>query len=1034
MGYTDKIKNQQGTAHNISVARTILDLLGKLRKSTNENNRRRWIWELLQNAKDVGYKESSVSIKINLYKDKDNSCLEFTHNGRPFTSKDIVFLIEQVSTKDREKSNNEIETVGKFGTGFLSTHLLSEKTTIRAVLKDEDEVYKQFELELDRSGRSTQEINQSVEHSIDSLNNIDQIGEYLNYKSVDFNTKFIYNLDEKGEKIAEIGIGDLTISLPYTLAFISKIESVYITHQDILYKRKKEITLYENITLISIIKEASSGDEYINIVKVEEDNLSILIEVDKVNNIFKIKPLNPKLPKLFCIFPLIGTEDFNIPFTINSPSFNPTEPRDGVFLSDVEDNEISQNKALILKAVKLYYKLINFGANEGWKDIYLLAKIGEVQEKEWLSESWFRNNVLKPVRETLLTLPIVDTETGERQTILNEDGKPNIWFPSANQKEVREKIWSLAKKWIPSSIPQKSDFNSWHSIIWDECKNLTLKVIAISIESRKSLEIFGNELSKEVNSIDWVNRYYELLALENIFIEEIINDKHSVFPNQNGTFKKRTELHWDRNIDEKLKDALTILKTDIRDSLIHKSVIVKIGNVDTTKNMIKFNEKNQVDIIELINKVIRDGQNENISNACDFLVSCFSDNDNFPTSRSQLYGFCCIIFKSDYLTKNIIDNWQSEIWQEVDKFQIGRLVKTIADLKNISNLSDHAGFGDLKYTLNWLNSFITFLIENKFDHLLADNINYILPNQNGDFMPKDILYLDSGDIDDELKVISVKLGIDCKSELLDKAIYLELPLNRVRDLQFIADHITESIKVRLSEMPRSLETIEIFERLIVWFNNNKEVAQVAFSDLYKNRLKLYDEDKLAESILRKEQLDHIMEEFKIKDVEELIETLRNNKYKNNKEEEITSDLLISLGVTTQLELQKALEDNELSSGFMHTSTTDYNLFLLVQELIHRAKASVRSYLETLPEYDCSDWEEIATTVIGGVKKNEVPIYLVIRPSDNKEVIIYYGSERDILEQADTELWIEDGISTPIILTLGKILKNTGINRIPLIDE
>ena len=45
----------------------------------------------------------------------------------------IVFLIEQVSTKDEAK-----RSTGKFGTGFLTTHLLSEIVTISGVLQDEN--------------------------------------------------------------------------------------------------------------------------------------------------------------------------------------------------------------------------------------------------------------------------------------------------------------------------------------------------------------------------------------------------------------------------------------------------------------------------------------------------------------------------------------------------------------------------------------------------------------------------------------------------------------------------------------------------------------------------------------------------------------------------------------------------------------------------------------------------------------------------------------------------------------------------------
>jgi hypothetical protein len=61
----------------------------------------------------------------------------------------------------------------------------------------------------------------------------------------------------------------------------------------------------------------------------------------------------------------------------------------------------------------------------------------------------------------------------------------------------------------------------------------------------------------------------------------------------------------------------------------------------------------------------------------------------------------------------------------------------------------------------------------------------------------------------------------------------------------------------------------------------------------------------------------------------------------------------------------------------------------------------------------------------------LPIYIVVRPSDNGEVIIYYSSEKDTLDDPSSELWIDNGSEEPRRLTLGKVLKTTGINRIPV---
>lgn len=92
-------------------------MIDKLRLSSNENSPRRWIWELLQKAKDVTNSSGKVKIKVCL--DEERGIMEFSHNGKPFTTTHLVYLIEQVSTKERNEENYEIESKsGKFGTGF----------------------------------------------------------------------------------------------------------------------------------------------------------------------------------------------------------------------------------------------------------------------------------------------------------------------------------------------------------------------------------------------------------------------------------------------------------------------------------------------------------------------------------------------------------------------------------------------------------------------------------------------------------------------------------------------------------------------------------------------------------------------------------------------------------------------------------------------------------------------------------------------------------------------------------------------------
>ena len=103
----------------------------------------------------------------------------------------------------------------------------------------------------------------------------------------------------------------------------------------------------------------------------------------------------------------------------------------------------------------------------------------------------------------------------------------------------------------------------------------------------------------------------------------------------------------------------------------------------------------------------------------------------------------------------------------------------------------------------------------------------------------------------------------------------------------------------------------------------------------------------------------------------------------------------------------------------------------VKNILERAKKNIFNYLHTLTDYDVSDPIEVTNTIFI-IKKYGKEMILIMRPSDYGQVILYYGAEKDTLDfEKDYELWVEDGKEKPQQITFGKMLKLTGINRIPL---
>ena len=340
--YSEKIKELRSTAQETQAAIKIQDKLNELRSKDVDISSYRWIWELIQNAKDCT--NSTGKIDIEIYFDSKQKIVEFRHNGKLFATKNIVYLIEQVSTKERSRNS---ASTGKFGTGFLTTNLLSPIITISGLLHDEDESnIARFQVTIDRSGKSLDELKEAIKRSCDQLEaNTKNITDDVDENAM--NTKFSYSLDESGVNVAKVGLENFLITAPYVFAFVSELNKITVTADGFVtvYTRDKVGTTQSDNTFVSRIRKNNSPD-IINIFTIQNDTLMLAAEIKQYDRENHIVCYSDFLPRLFCDFPLLGTHDFAFPVVINSRAFDPTEPRNGIFLYG-DNGEQNRN---ILKA------------------------------------------------------------------------------------------------------------------------------------------------------------------------------------------------------------------------------------------------------------------------------------------------------------------------------------------------------------------------------------------------------------------------------------------------------------------------------------------------------------------------------------------------------------------------------------------------------------------------------------------------------------------------------------------------------------
>lgn len=192
MAYSEKAKSSIEKNNLKLTADKVIQILDQVRDE-GRKSRRRWIWELMQNAKDVPNIYNRVSIEIEL----SPSELRFKHNGNPFRIDNLTGLIQQVSSKPSDSSNEE--TTGKFGTGFISTHLLSDIIKVQGVIQEPGEIPRKIEMILDRSGDTSEALIPAIEEALDLIDRIDDnelftaVPDYhQNRREEDLDNVFIY--------------------------------------------------------------------------------------------------------------------------------------------------------------------------------------------------------------------------------------------------------------------------------------------------------------------------------------------------------------------------------------------------------------------------------------------------------------------------------------------------------------------------------------------------------------------------------------------------------------------------------------------------------------------------------------------------------------------------------------------------------------------------------------------------------------------------------------------------------------------------
>lgn len=719
-------------------------------------DRKRWVWELIQNAKDTIASDPTRN-QINVRIEIEGDIVRFRHDGNPFTS-DARFGLLYKYSEDKENS----ESTGRFGTGFLTTHCLSKVVTIESNMYSNDEKTELcgFSVTMYRDGQIEKEL----------LEGLDKMEESQKYYGDLFEwTTFTYHVStDSGRRAIQLGIENFYKHITQTMLFCKELASIELNDNgkitNIIRRPIEEVTPNVMSAIFEIHGETTSIRRFLYSSYHEynkelsdryradrEIRIDAAIEVDENNCIVS----HAGNTSHFCVLPLVGIEtQLEEPIILNSPDFEPDEERQSLLLSgqnwDEEHNNISEvgiNQIIYSKVYSLYDNLVSYLSSNSYGKLYLLANgLKKAKEHDKLDEKWYSENVIKNYRDVLLKYPVVEPYA-------NKELKKLADCIFVKESKNENEVFSLLTSLYPDKLIK--DNLEWSQFVWEEGLDIwNTEDLCKNIEEKNNWN--NITLEEGVAVTDWYNKF---LTHVQTYDERYLK-KYALLPNMNGELKKIDAENFKQGekVSAFIIDLLVKLGKDVKPILLHNDVTAV--SLDSKYN----SQSYSADLNRLAKNIIDDGNQTTKVSRLMPLISIIPNaeekySSEFRNQRKRFYEICTSLYSITDAVSITDNSLLDGAWKEIDTWFVSRVLNS---LKSIGSLSKLPSGLDAK----WLN-----------DALLALNIQIskldafeVLPNQEGNFCAHKNLYEDAG-VPEELKDdIFKSVDLNYKEILLHKDI------------------------------------------------------------------------------------------------------------------------------------------------------------------------------------------------------------------------------------------------------------------------
>jgi hypothetical protein len=731
--------------------------------------KRRWLYELMQNAKD-SIANGPRSRRVDIIVTVTDQGLEFKHNGSPFVPKALLGLLYKYS-----EGKENPESTGRFGTGFLTTHCLSKEVTVRgdtyADARGDTEIG--FEVTMCRSGDTDEELLAGLKRMRASWKSLDQLQQW---------TTFTYRvLNAVNRESLTEGLKNFRANGPVTLLFCNEIRSIQLVEglKHVTFTRQGSTrSLGDGLEITDIVVvDTDAGKTVHRFVHAEIDepnaeltrrfkqdrNLRLTIAVEVDTNNANIVDQNKDVPSHFCVFPLIGSEKHLMPVVINSPDFEPDSEREYLILDGPNEDpntgvitEAGINRMILRSTVPKFNSLVRyFSAKHG--NLHLLLKGLKFAPTglRLFDAKWFKDTVISDYRKVVSSYPIVDTPSGRRK-LIGTRVKENLCFVEElkldngdREREADDQsegvFYGLVRDYVGDDRIPIWELNSkWSAVIWNEPENVKIKCELISVQSlcktiaeHEWLDNLTRSAIAGFNSIAWLNRLFHYIQTSEHFVD--VFSRYPMIPNAKGRFLLRESPGIATSVDltQDHLDCVAGLGQDLSETLVHPEIdtIGKIvPNVISPSSLSSVIAERVGAVLKSMSRVlaVRTARSDSdllvrgVSKMWSILRLIPRGSDRFAQNQRLLVR-CIAPFAPTNPRSIEIDGLTSTAWTAATTWCIPQLTRYVTECKTVSALK----LDNRSNKISWLNEFCALLRATCPETEFAKSA--VIPNQKGVF-------------------------------------------------------------------------------------------------------------------------------------------------------------------------------------------------------------------------------------------------------------------------------------------------------------